>query len=65
MTGKRLWQLEHGYLQALNVVEFYRLQGMEGFIVSVGQFAACEGLDWNEYEELKEHLEKRGINGHE
>jgi hypothetical protein len=60
VTGKQLHNLEHGYLRALGCVDLYRLQGWRESL-SVGQFAACEGLDWNEYEELKEHLDRKGI----
>jgi hypothetical protein len=63
MSGKQLYQLEHRYLMALCVVDLYRLQGL-ALVVGAAHFAACEGLDWNEYEELKDHLERKGIECH-
>lgn len=45
---------------ALCVMDFYRLQGTEESL-TVGQFGAVQGLDWNELEELREYLVKKGV----
>lgn len=55
MPRKMLDWLESKYLTALTYAGLYKCQ------ISVEQFASCERLDPDEYEELKQRLEAKGI----
>jgi hypothetical protein len=60
VTGKQLTTLENAYLMALCVMDHYALQGVAEQL-SVAQFASTQGLDWNEMDELSEHLRRKDI----
>lgn len=55
MSRKSLQGLENSYLGALQYAAHHKTA------LTLVQFACCERLDTQELEELREHLEARGI----